>query len=335
MTEPVGPVGQPGELPGGEAGDGAGGDVRDGSVGQARDLPLDSHLHTDLSPDSDVSIDVYAAAAVERGIAEIAITDHVDFDPRYPAYAFATYEDRERSVRSAAERWADRGVAIRFGCELTYERRHEADVRDHLRRHAYDFTIGSVHVGPDSPYGPDRVATFVAGRPLAEIVAPYFVEVEAAARSGLFDTLGHLDFVKRYVTPLVLPAAFAAAPEMYEPILRALVESGTALEVNASGLRQSPGETYPPAWVVARFRELGGRAVTAGSDAHRADSFTFGLVSAYRAAADSGFRALAFRRGGAPIEIAMPARFDPAVTPGGPAISPGGPAASRPGRIGG
>ena len=48
---------------------------------QARDLPLDAHLHTDLSPDSAVPIDVYAAAAVERGIAEIAITDHVDFEP--------------------------------------------------------------------------------------------------------------------------------------------------------------------------------------------------------------------------------------------------------------
>ena len=45
-----------------------------------RDLPLDAHLHTNLSPDSDVPIDVYCALAVERGIREIAITDHVDFD---------------------------------------------------------------------------------------------------------------------------------------------------------------------------------------------------------------------------------------------------------------
>ena len=47
--------------------------------------------------------------AVERGIAEIAITDHVDFDPRAPAYGYATFEDRERVVREAAERWAPPG----------------------------------------------------------------------------------------------------------------------------------------------------------------------------------------------------------------------------------
>jgi histidinol-phosphatase (PHP family) len=275
---------------------------------ESRDLPLDSHLHTDLSPDADVPIDVYAAAAADRGIAEIAITDHLDFDPRYPAYAFADFETRERVVRDAAERWGDR-VAIRFGCELTYERRYERDIRDHLARHRYDFTIGSVHVGPFSPYGTDRIAAFVAGQTLVNIVRPYFEEVEAAARSGLFDTLGHLDFVKRYVMPYRTPADFAAAPELYEAILHALVNSDTGLEVNTSGLRQAPGETYPAEPVVARFRELGGRAVTAGSDAHRADAFASGLEEGYRVAAAAGFRRLAFRRGAERLHVPLPARF--------------------------
>jgi histidinol-phosphatase (PHP family) len=280
-------------------------------VGQARDLPLDSHLHTDLSPDSDVPIDIYAALAVERGIAELAITDHVDFDPRDPAYDFATFEDRERTVRQAAERWADKGVTIRFGAELTFNTSWEADLRDHLARHRYDFTIGSVHDWPGSPYAPAQVAAWVQGRPFDEIVGPYFEQVAAAARSGLFDTIGHLDVVKRYLGPRVPPAAFSRAPELYEPVLRALVESGTGLEVNTSGLRQSPGETYPAAWVVARFRALGGRAVTAGSDAHRADSFAFGLEEGYEAVAAAGFRSVAFRRGGRRVDVALPPRFAP------------------------
>ena len=39
-----------------------------------------------------------------------------------PAYGFASFEDRERDVREAAARWADRGLAVRFGVEITYER---------------------------------------------------------------------------------------------------------------------------------------------------------------------------------------------------------------------
>ncbi len=261
-----------------------------------RDLPLDSHLHSDLSPDSDVPLDVYCAAAVERGIPEIAITDHLDFDPRAPAFAFADFARRERLVREAAERWADRGVAVRFGVEITYESSREAEIREHLARHPYDFAIGSVHVMASSPYTGSRVAAWVAGKSFGEIVAPYFAEVVAAARSELFDTIGHLDYVKRYLAAHVRPAAFAAAPEVHEPVLRALVETGTGLEVNSSGLRQAPRETYPAPWVVARFRELGGELVTAGSDAHRAASFAYGLAHAYRVAGAAGFAELAIRR---------------------------------------
>jgi histidinol-phosphatase (PHP family) len=274
------------------------------------DLPLDSHLHTNLSPDSNVPIDAYCAAAIERNIPEIAITDHVDFDPSYPAYAHSTFAEREASVRGAAERWADRGLAVRFGVEITYEGSRETEIAEHLRRHPYDFVIGSVHIGPRSPYGTNRVAAWVAGRPIAEVVKPYFDEVLSAARSGLFDTLGHLDFVKRYLHPHLSPADLATAPEVYEPILVALVESGTALEVNTSGLRQGPGETYPSPSVVARFRELGGRAVTTGSDAHLATSFAFGLAAGYAAIERAGFREVVFRRGGERVRVPMPSTAD-------------------------
>lgn len=266
---------------------------------QARDLPLDAHLHTDLSPDSDVPIDEYARAAVERGIPELAITDHVDFEPGAPAFAYTTFAQRERTVREAAERWVERGVAIRFGAEITWDRRWADEIAEHLATHRYDFVIGSVHVYRDSPYARDRVAGWVAGRSLQEIVAPYFDEVEAGARSGLFDAMGHVDFVKRYLVPHVTAAQLAKAPELYEPILAALVESGTALEINTSGLSQEAEETYPAAPIVARFRESGGRAITIGSDAHRADTFAWGLEDGYAIAMTAGFETLRFGRGGA------------------------------------
>jgi len=273
---------------------------------QPRDLPLDSHLHTDRSPDSTVPIEAYAAAASERGIVEIAITDHVDFERGAPAFEYTTFADRERIVREAAERWAPRGVQIRFGAELTYDRAWESDVREHVAAHPYDFTIGSVHDRVVSPYHRSTVAGWIAGRSLAEVVAPYFDEVEAAARSGLFDAIGHIDGVKRYLYPHVAPAELAAAPELYEPILHALVDSGTALEVNTSGLRYAIAEPFPAPAIVARFRELGGRAVTIGSDAHRADQFGWGLQDGYDVAIACGFDELTFRRSVGAPQITIP-----------------------------
>jgi histidinol-phosphatase (PHP family) len=269
-------------------------------------FPLDAHLHTDQSPDSSVPIDVYAALAVEQGIPEICITDHVDFDPRDPAFEYTRYEDRERVVRDAAERWAKQGVTIRFGAELTYNRRWEADVRAHLARHRYDYMIGSVHDWPESPYWPSRVRGWVEGRSLDDVVAPYYAEIVAAARSGLFDTIGHLDVVKRYLHPYITAADLAARPDLQEPALHAIVESGTALEVNSSGLRYPGAETYPSAAVVARYRVLGGERVVVGSDAHARGSFAHRLGEAYGHLIEAGFDHLTFRRGAERVQIEVP-----------------------------
>jgi histidinol-phosphatase (PHP family) len=276
------------------------------------DLPLDAHLHTDLSPDADVPLDAYAALARSRHVAELAITDHLDFEPGAPAYAYADYDRRERLVREAAERWEGR-PAIRFGVEITYQRRREAEIREHLRGHAYDYVIGSVHVPREHPLA--RTATagpWCAAHTVAEAGEWYWAEVLDAIRSGLFDTIGHLDVIKRWLVPYYGAFSFEAHEELYDGLLRALVDGGAALEVNSSGLRTHiggpfphPGETYPPPAAVARFHALGGTRVVAGSDAHRVASFAGALDQAYAALRAAGFDRLAFRRGGDPLEIEL------------------------------
>ena len=275
---------------------------------QAFDVPLDAHLHTELSPDSAVPLELYCAQAAERGVREIAITDHLDFMPGAPAYQYTSFKRREQVVRDAAERWAGK-VTVRFGVELTYESRYEAEIREHLNSHSYDYSIGSVHGLSDGPYARDRIASFVAGKTLAEVVAPYFAEVALAIRSGLFDTLGHMDMCKRWLVPWFKAADFAAAPELYEPLLVALAASGTALEVNASGLRHPTGETYPGPWVVARFRELGGQRVTVGSDSHMPHTFAFGIEEACEIVAAAGFDRLTLERAVDRGDLVLPGRF--------------------------
>lgn len=280
----------------------------DAELAQAADLPIDSHIHSDLSSDSRVRIDEYAQQAFERGIAEVAITDHLDFDPRAPNFAFSGYDQRVRAVRGAAERWDGR-VSIRLGVEISYEADREEVIRDYLSTHPYDFTIGSVHVHSFSPWHAPRVDATMRGRDLADAVAPYFAEVAAAARSGLFDTIGHLDYVKKYLVRHVAPSEFRSLEHLYEPALRAMVERGTGLEVNTSGLRHATGDTYPSQWAVDRYRQLGGERLTVGSDAHAPAQFTFGLERAYRYAAEAGFDGIAFRRADGPVRLAIPTRF--------------------------
>lgn len=274
---------------------------------EARQLPLDSHLHTDISHDADVPIDLYAALARRRGILEIAITDHLDFDARDPNFAAADYERRLRQLREVAERWDGRPL-VRFGVEITYEARLEEEIRSYLNRHPYDFVIGSVHVSertPLHPRAPELAAEWCRGRTHLEASAWYWDDVEAAIRSELFDTLGHLDFVKRYLLPHLGPFRYEPHAAFYDRLLGVLVETGMALEVNSSGLRQGVGEAYPGPEVVARFRQLGGTRVSAGSDSHRVRSFGWALARAYGSIRDAGFETLAFRRGGEPLQVPL------------------------------
>jgi histidinol-phosphatase (PHP family) len=275
-------------------------------------VPVDAHLHTDLSPDSKVPMELYAAQAFERGIPEIALTDHLDFLPGAPAYEYADYPTRERLIRELQERWAGK-VRIRFGVELTYETRFEDQIRAHLAGHHYDYVLGTCHAMYDGPYTRERIASFVEGKTVAEAVAPYFAEVLGAIRSRLFDTIGHLDQCKLWLNQWFKPADFAAIPEAYEPLLVALVESGSALEVNSSGLRHRTGETYPGPWVVKRFRELGGRRVTTGSDSHLPNCFAFGLEEACEIVAAAGFDRLSLERAVDRGDLVLPERFRPSL----------------------
>ena len=237
------------------------------------------HLHTDLSPDSDVPIDAYAAQAVERR------------SPRSPSRTTSTsirarrtlhhVRRRERTVRDAAERWAHAASPSGSGSRSLRPplgRRHPPTTsppRLRLRDR-----LASTSTATRST--PPRVAAWVAGRSLARSSPRTSTRSRPAIQSGLFDAFGHLDFVKRYLVPYVTPADLAAAPELYEPLLRALVESGTALEVNTSGLRQAPDETYPRRRSSLVIGLGGGGAVTVGSDAHGADAFASGLDAGRR-----------------------------------------------------
>ena len=282
------------------------------------DLPLDAHLHTDFSSDANVPIDAYAAVARQEGLAELAITDHLDFDPRGSNYRPDDHDRRQRTVREAAERWAGAPL-IRFGVELTYESRYEDEIRDYLARHPYDYAIGSVHIPVGHPLGSrDAAAELCAGKDHREVTDWYWAEAEAAPRSGLFDTRGHVDFVKRWVFEYLGPLEYEPHADLYDRVLRALVESGTALEVNSSGLRSPVREVYPPAVVVERFRDLGGVRVTVGSDAHQLQDFGFALDRAYRSIIAAGYRSLLFRRGGPSVAVELSQELAERSSEGGP-----------------
>jgi histidinol-phosphatase (PHP family) len=110
-----------------------------------------------------------------------------------------------------------------------------------------------------------------------EAYTAYFEMALATVESGLFDSFAHFDLCKRY--GVLYNGKFK--PERYraeiEQVLKAVIEQDMVIEINTSGLRQAPGESYPAYETLKMYAELGGRAVTIGSDSHTTEQLGYGL----------------------------------------------------------
>jgi histidinol-phosphatase (PHP family) len=260
---------------------------------------LDYHLHSTCSVDGISTIAQFCRRAAERGFIEIGFCGHVDFDPRDPSCGFFDYALFRRQIeteRRAIMRYGD-SLAIRTAVEVTYQASREEEIRAFLEGKELDYVIGSVHLVDDgqewaivSEEG--RCECYFVRRSLREAYQPYFAEVRRAVESGLFDFIGHLDLVKRYGVRYYGPfdpSLFAA--EVRE-ILELAVQGGVGLEINTSGLRQAPRETYPGLEVLRWYRELGGWILTVGSDAHSVKDLGKGVAEALGLAREAGFEAV-------------------------------------------
>ncbi|MGN6033650.1 MAG: hypothetical protein ACTHQE_18495, partial [Thermomicrobiales bacterium] len=135
--------------------------------------------------------------------------------------------------------------------------------------------------------------------------------IQAAAESGLFDTIGHLDLPQRYAPP----EAGAYDPLRYEaqvkPIFQAIIDRGISFEINTSGLRQAPKATMPGLELVRIYAAMGGQTVTIGSDSHVARTIGAGFDTAIAMLREAGIPTVSSFRTGVrslvPLESFAPA----------------------------
>lgn len=257
----------------------------------ARDTCLiDYHVHSNVSPDSSAPLRSQIEAALAMGIREIALTDHVEIYPGFHGVSF-DYDSYMRIIDRCRDRYAGR-ITIRAGVEVDFSSLAASKVERFVSSHKFDFVLGSVHYLKGLHLYVEALRQFAApGRreEFEAVAREYFQEVKEAARSGLFNSLAHLDLLKRYAIPALGSFDVTRYMDQIEEILEAAIEAKTAIEVNTSGLRQAPGEPMPWRPVLERYRAMGGELITVGSDAHRPEDVGFGVRKTCQALAEMGF----------------------------------------------
>ena len=102
------------------------------------------HSHTTHSPDSRVTMAQYCERAIERGVREVAFTDHVDFDPACRSRGFNNYDAYLHDIAANRALYGDR-LSILSAAEVDWNRNTAAAVADYMADKRYDFVIASVH----------------------------------------------------------------------------------------------------------------------------------------------------------------------------------------------
>lgn len=251
----------------------------------------DCHTHSICSFDGRDSAAMLARHAVESGLHYLAITDHCECNEYFEKNV---RDDIARSVTEIARTKVSLGGALRLrtGIELGQPTQDRKAADDVLALANYDFVLGSLHNlrGEQDFYFlryPDR--EYAAG-----LLDRYLTELYELVEQDLFDSLAHLDYPLRYMAGEVgMSLEYNGFPEKLDEILRLLAKNGKALEVNTSGLRQRIGRTLPDIHILRRFRELGGKLVTVGSDAHRWGDVGAGIEDAFDLLRECGFTSFA------------------------------------------
>ena len=253
---------------------------------------VDLHTHTDNSFDGHHSTMYLAETACLKGLRAVAFTDHLEMDAFFRDNFNRTAIQSFFEVAKARSAFSGK-LLICVGAELGQAVYDTALSDKLLSTMKYDFVIGAIHNLPEVQdfYYMDFNDESID---YMKLLGEYFEwELKLAQWNG-FDTLAHLTYPLRYIVGKYGKSVdMSKYSDIIDEILLTLIKNEKSLEINTAGLRQPIGVTSPDESIVRRYRELGGKLITVGSDAHYAEYLGAGIEDAYELALRCGFDSVA------------------------------------------
>lgn len=242
----------------------------------------DQHLHSQHSFDCKTPPRANVESAIAKGLSGLTFTEHFDTHPLdWPRCVF-DYADYSTAIERMRDEFGSK-IFIGLGIEVCFQPQRLDFILRFLEKHTFDLVLVSQHYFAGAAVhlrenweGFDAAA---GTRQYLEdlLAAVTLIEKVHHTHGRVFDVLSHFDVVKRY--SLRYRGSYDVSPygTLIDEILSVCVAADLTPEINTSSLRQGLSETMPNAATVTRYAQLGGRAVSLGSDSHRADDLAAGF----------------------------------------------------------
>ncbi|MGQ8337289.1 histidinol-phosphatase [Sunxiuqinia sp. A32] len=222
---------------------------------------VDYHMHSILS-DGKNSYEEMIKKAISLGLDEIGFSDHFCLKPVDWAISTIDLPVMEMQILELKEKYADQ-ITIRFGIEMDYFPEHEDEIRQAISKLPLDYVIGSVHFIGDWNFDTDK--SLYGKWSNDELYQMYYKLVQLAAKSGLFDTIGHMDIIKKF---RVYPET--NQDQLIEDTLKIIKDNNLVVELNTGGIDRPCTEFTPSPEIIKRCHYYH-IPLTVSSDAHKVD----------------------------------------------------------------
>ncbi len=234
----------------------------------------DFHIHTSYCRHAKGTVDDYVRSAIQLGMDEICITDHLhryyltpEENKKY--WSWGMYEeDLEKYINDilkAQKEYPE--IKIRMGIEADYIEGKERELEKATKIYPFDHILGSIHCLPQ--LGWKHMAEYKEVNSIA-MYSMFFDALSKASKTGLFTCMAHPDFVWRYFP---LPERYESIFEKMEQFVSTVAQNkDISIEANASAISWMADkggierDLFKILFSMVKKYKV---PVTLGSDAHR------------------------------------------------------------------
>ena len=243
-------------------------------------MRVDLHNHTPLCNHATGTPREYILKAIEKNIDIYGFSDHapMEFDKEY-RMSFDDMKVYEKEIKSLKDEFKEK-IDIRLGYEVDFIDKY---IDSRVLNADVDYLIGSVHFIDEWGFdNPEYIGKY-KNKDINKLWQDYFNAIEAMAKFGKFDIVGHIDLIKVFNYKPNKDIKLIAINA-----LKAIKKANMAIELNTAGIRKPVKEIYPSKEILELAYELD-IPITFGSDAHSIGQVGFEYEVALKLAKEVGY----------------------------------------------
>ena len=237
---------------------------------------FDCHTHS-INSDGKCNIDELCISSIQKSLDGIMITDHADMNFYNERNTFERIKNSIKETQEAKGKYKGK-LKVLKGIELGEYTVSPEKAEEVLSLNCFDAILCSVHYVPKAGWFRaynriDFQKNMLSDDEINEYIDYYFDLLSETVDAFDFDILAHIHCPVRYITgKWGRESNIMLFEDKISEILEKITKRNIALELNTVYLKDHKGNyNFSLDKILCLYKELGGKMVTLGSDAHNKD----------------------------------------------------------------